>query len=49
MIDQQIGCQIGQAERIVQFPMQQQTAVRTDRRASKQQPHGTIELQQQWA
>ena len=37
VVVQQSGGKIGQAERVIQFPMQQQTGVRTNRRTPKQQ------------
>ena len=36
--------QIGQAERVIQLAHHQQTAVRTDLRAPKLQPHPAVEV-----
>ena len=41
-VSQQSARNVVQAEHLIQFPEQQQTAIRTDLRAMKFQPHPTV-------
>jgi len=46
-IGKQINRHVRQAKRVVEFAMQEQAAIRTDRRPLKRQLHGTVELEPQ--
>jgi hypothetical protein len=46
-VGQRRARQIGQAERGVHFPHEQQTAVRTELRTPELQPHATVKIQPQ--